>query len=141
MAIQQRGISDYLKLLGRRDDVHELMQVSSLLLLTSSFEGTPNVVMEAQALGVPVVATKVGGVADIVVDGETGFLADKDDEAGLADRCVRILLDKTIRVRMGMAAKSRMAKLFSVETMVKQYLELIPGDGRTSAGLQTVRQR
>lgn len=129
MAIQQRGISDYLKLLGRRDDVHQLMQVSSLLLLTSSFEGTPNVVMEAQALGVPVVATKVGGVADIVVDGETGFLADKDDEAALADRCVRILLDKTIRVRMGMAAKSRMAKLFSVETMVKQYLELIPGDG------------
>lgn len=125
MSIQQKGIGNYIKLLGRRDDVNELMQMSSLLLLTSSFEGTPNVVMEAQAVGVPVVATNVGGVADIVVDSETGFLADKDDESALADRCVRILLDETLRIRMGIAAKSRMAKLFSVETMVKQYLELI----------------
>ena len=104
------------------------------MLLTSLFEGTPNVVMEAQALGVPVVATKVGGVPDIVVDGDTGFLADKDDETALADRCIRILLDKTLRVRMGMAAKSRMEKLFSMETMVKQYLELMQGDDGTRVG-------
>ena len=134
MSIQQRGIGDYINLLGRRDDVSELLQVSSLMLLTSLFEGTPNVVMEAQALGVPVVATKVGGVPDIVVDGDTGFLADKDDETALADRCIRILLDKTLRVRMGMAAKSRMEKLFSMETMVKQYLELMQGDDRTRVG-------
>lgn len=129
MAIRQRGMNDYFKLLGRRDDVHELMQVSSLLLLTSSFEGTPNVVMEAQALGVPVVATNVGGVADIVVDGETGLLADRDDEEALVRACCKILLDESIRARMGAAAKSRVAKRFSVDSMAQQYLELIPSSG------------
>lgn len=128
MAIQKKGIGDYVTLLGRRDDVNELMQLSSLLLLTSAYEGTPNVVMEAQAVGVPVVATDVGGVSDIVVDSETGFLADKDDAEALVRACSRILLDESIRSRMGAAAKSRIAKLFSVDTMAKQYLELIQGD-------------
>ena len=63
-------------LLGRRDDVPDLMQISSLLLLTSCFEGMPNVLMEAQALGLPVVASNVGGVPDCMIDGETGYLVD-----------------------------------------------------------------
>jgi glycosyltransferase involved in cell wall biosynthesis len=126
-AIQQREIGDYVSLLGRRTDVWELMRLSSLLLLTSSFEGTPNVVLEAQALGVPVVATSVGGVPDVVIDGETGFLADLDDKDALVKACVRILQDENLRTRMREAARSRIAKSFTVESMVKHYLGLLQG--------------
>ncbi len=71
--IEELNSAESLVLLGRRDDVLQLMQVSSLLLLTSNFEGMPNVVMEAQAVGIPVVAPNVGGVSDCMIDGKTGI--------------------------------------------------------------------
>ena len=123
--IQKRQISHYIKLLGRRNDIYELMRSSSILLLTSAFEGTPNVVLEAQALGLPVVATRVGGVPDIVVDGETGFLVDVDDKAVMVEACVRIMTDNNLRVRMREAARSHIARSFTVQGMVDDYLNLL----------------
>jgi glycosyltransferase involved in cell wall biosynthesis len=123
--IQQRGITDYVKLLGRRNDICELMRVSSLLLLTSVFEGTPNVVLEAQALGLPVVATTVGGIPDVVIDGKTGFLVNVDDPSAMVNACIRIMTDENLRIRMGEAARLRIANSFSVRAMVDDYLELL----------------
>ena len=125
--IQKREMSHYVKLLGRRNNVCELMRLSSLLLLTSSFEGTPNVVMEAQAVGLPVVATRVGGVPDLVVDGETGYLVEPDDINGLVNASVKILTNPQLRIRMGESARSRIANSFTVESMVQQYLQLVHG--------------
>ena len=89
--IEELDLMQKFVLLGRRDDVPDLMAISSLLLLTSSFEGMPNVVMEAQLSGLPVVASRVGGVSDCMVDGETGYIVEPDDYEGFAERCVRIL--------------------------------------------------
>jgi len=123
--IRKRGVSDYVKLLGRRNDVLKLMQLSSLLLLTSVFEGTPNVVLEAQALGLPVVATSVGGIPDVVINGETGFLTGVNGKEALVQACIRILSDECLRTRMGEAAKSHVAKLFSLKSMTDNYIKLL----------------
>ena len=99
--IDELGLSDSLTLLGRRDDVLELMRISSVLLLTSSLEGMPNVVMEAQAVGLPVVASNVGGVSDCMVDGETGYLVDPEDSEGYAAKCIKLLESERLRTRFG----------------------------------------
>ena len=98
--IDELNLQASLTLLGRRDDVPQLMQISSLLLLTSSFEGMPNVVMEAQAVGIPVVAPNVGGVSDCMIDGQTGYLVERDDIDGFARRCVELLEHDDLRSRL-----------------------------------------
>jgi asparagine synthase (glutamine-hydrolysing) len=123
--IRELGIEARLTLLGRRDDVFKLMTVSSVLLLTSSFEGMPNVLMEAQLAGIPVVAPRVGGVPDCVLDGETGFIVDLDDHIGYADACVRVLRDEPLRQRMGNAGRLYMREAFSIEAMAARYLNVL----------------
>ncbi len=126
--IVELGLQDSLTLLGRRDDVPELMQISSLLLLTSSFEGMPNVVMEAQAMGLPVVVSNVGGVPDCMIDGETGYLVDRDDTNGFAHRCIEILEDDQLRTRFGANGAAYMRSSFSRRAMAERYLEVLLDD-------------
>ena len=95
--IDELGLENSVTLLGRREDVPELMQISSLLLLTSFFEGMPNVLMEAQAVGLPVVASNVGGVPDCMIDGETGYLVPQDDIEGFVRGCVELLQHDDLR--------------------------------------------
>jgi asparagine synthase (glutamine-hydrolysing) len=114
-----------LTLLGRREDAPQLMQISSLLLLTSSFEGMPNVVMEAQALGIPVVAPNVGGVSDCMIDGQTGYLVERDDIDGFARRCVELLEHNELRIKFGANGAAYMRHSFSRRAMAERYLELL----------------
>ena len=123
--IDELGLRDSLALLGRRDDVPELMQISSLLLLTSSFEGMPNVVMEAQAMSLPVVASSVGGVSDCMIDGETGYLVDRDDIGGFAHRCIELLKDDQLRIRFGTNGAGYMRSSFSRRAMAERYLQVL----------------
>ena len=129
--IDELGLQDSVTLLGRRDDVLELMQISSLLLLTSSFEGMPNVVMEAQAVGLPVVASNVGGVPDCMIEGETGYLVDRDDVEGFAHRCIELLEDRHLRARIGVNGGAYMRSSFSRHAMAERYLELLRDDAIT----------
>jgi glycosyltransferase involved in cell wall biosynthesis len=83
------------------------------LLLTSVTEGLPNVVIEAQAAGVPVVSTDVGGVREIIDDGRTGFAVSEATATGLADRILRILSDsqwmESAKAEARMSARARFA--------------------------------
>jgi glycosyltransferase involved in cell wall biosynthesis len=81
-------------------------QQADILLLTSDYEGTPNVVLEAMACGLPVVATRVGGVPEIVTDGETGYLADPGDDDRLACVLRDLVCSSDLRNRIGHAARS-----------------------------------
>ena len=99
--IDELGLRNSVTLLGRREDVPELMQISSLLLLTSCFEGMPNVLMEAQAMGLPVVASNVGGVPDCMIDGETGYLVPQDDIKGFMRGCIELLQHDDLRAQFG----------------------------------------
>jgi glycosyltransferase involved in cell wall biosynthesis len=122
--ISALGLESVVSLLGRRNDVPELLSVATLLLLASNFEGMPNVVMEAQLMGVPVVATRTGGTPDIVIDGRTGYLADAGDIDGLARFCIALLRDGMNATAMGHAGRERMRSFFSRDLMIERYLAL-----------------
>jgi glycosyltransferase involved in cell wall biosynthesis len=122
--VEQLGIADSVRLLGRRDDVPELLAEADCLLLTSDYEGCPIAVLEAMAAAVPVVATNVGGVPELVVDSETGLLADARDVQGLAD-CVGLILgNPDFATRVGTAGRARATSQFSRRQMQEKTFAL-----------------
>jgi asparagine synthase (glutamine-hydrolysing) len=129
-----RGLGETLRFLGRRRDVNVLMGMSSLLLLTSLKEGMPNVVLEAQSLGTPVVATDVGAVSEIVSHGETALLCQAGDVDGLASTCAEFLSDPAKARRFGDAGRQRMATKFEKRTMAQGYLDLVNGQSLNDSG-------
>lgn len=116
-AAQAQETRSWFRLLGRREDVNELMRAADILLLTSDIEGLPNVLLEAQANELPVVATRVGGVADAVREGETAILTDKGDMTGLAQACLTLLGDAERRRRMGHAGRRFVETHFTAKTL------------------------
>lgn len=121
----EAGLLDRVKLVGRRDDVAALLAVSRLLLLTSRQEGMPNVLMEAQLAGVPVVATDVGGVSFTLVPGVTGFVRSAGDVEGLAEDCIRLLLNPYLATIVGKAGSVHARTAFSLEEQRRRYLDLL----------------
>jgi len=117
-AVRAAGLDGCCTLTGERDDVHELLGSADLFWLTSEWEGLPNGVIEALACGLPVVATDVGGTAELLRDGEQGFLIAPGDRAALVDRSARILADPALHARMRAAARAR-AEAFGVDEMVR----------------------
>jgi glycosyltransferase involved in cell wall biosynthesis len=101
------GIADRLGHVGWTSDTATWYAASDVVALTSESEGTPLALIEAAAAGRSVVATDVGGVADVVIDGQTGFVVPRNDEHALAMRLRELLLDEELRGRMGAAAGPR----------------------------------
>ena len=99
-------------------------------VLTSDSEGMPVSLMEAAACGVPVVATSVGGVPELVDEGVTGYLIPRGDAAALADRLALLLDDADLRAAMGAAARRRAERRFTLTRQVDQLLSLWSGDQR-----------
>ena len=112
------------RLLGSRDDVPELLASFDVFAFPSLFEGLCLAVIEAQAAGVPVVATPVGGIRETVVDGETGLLVPTRDPAALAAAVRRLLEDRAAAEAMAAEAKRRVRERYSVERMVEATLRL-----------------
>ena len=115
----QMGASGRVKLLGWRDDIPEIMQILDVFVLPSLNEGMGRVLVEAMAAGKPVVASRVGGIPDLVKHGENGFLVEPGDENGLSAAIEKLLTDKTMRDQMGKKGRM-MARAFSVENMVEK---------------------
>ncbi len=111
------------RLLGRRDDVAALLSIADVVMHTSRREGTPNALLEAQALGCPVVATAGGGTVDAVLDELTGFLLPIGDAEGLASRTIQLLANRPMRARMSARAQKFVERNFALETMVSRSLE------------------
>ena len=101
------GLGDRFKLLGYRSDVADLLGASDIFLLSSEFEGLPVSIMEAMAVGLPTVATAVGGVPEAVADDVTGTLVPSQDHFRLAEAIVALASDAGARARMGAEAKAR----------------------------------
>jgi glycosyltransferase involved in cell wall biosynthesis len=113
-----------LELLGERDDVPELLAVSDVFVLSSRSEGLPMSVIEAMAAGLPVVASAVGGVPELVIDGETGVLVPPGDARALASALRRLLADPELRRQMGDAGRRRAEQLFDLQRFHREHLEL-----------------
>jgi glycosyltransferase involved in cell wall biosynthesis len=118
--VDELALGDAVQILGTRDDVPALLAKTACVLLTSDYEGCPYSVLEAMAAGAPVVATSVGGVPELVVNGETGFLVEPGNPEAAA-RAVESLLADPERARaMGEAGRARARALFSRERMVAE---------------------
>jgi glycosyltransferase involved in cell wall biosynthesis len=99
--------------LGHRDDIADLLAAIDVLILTSDSEGLPGVLIEAQMAGCPIVTVPVGGVRDLVDDGETGVVIDEIDQGELATRVVELLRDPLLRGRLGERARRRAVRFSS----------------------------
>ena len=116
--IRREGMDGYVRLLGPRTDVERVFLASDVLLLTSTLEGCPNAVLEAQYLGVPVVATAGGGTTDAVIHGRTGYLAGVRDAPALAAHLTRLLTDADLRRRFAADAHAFVIETFDLDRMV-----------------------
>jgi glycosyltransferase involved in cell wall biosynthesis len=111
------GLGSAVTFCGWRPDTADWYAAADFVALTSDNEGTPLTLIEAAAAGRPAVATAVGGVGDIVKDGETGLLAPATDEAALADAMYRLATNPELRARLGAAAPGA-AEGFGIERLV-----------------------
>ena len=119
--------------LGYQEDVAPYYAAFDALVLPSANEGTPVSVIEALAAETPVVATRVGGVPDVVREGQEGFLVDAGDTEALAERLARLAHDATLRRRLGKSGRDRVLKRYAVERLLddidRLYRELLRARG------------
>ena len=125
--IARLGLARHVTLLGRRSDMNVLMRLASVFLLASAKEGMPNVLLEAQLMGTPVVATRTGGTPDTVVEGETALLQEVGDVKALAAACISLLQDPERARRMGVAGRRHAMMAFPKDTILHRYLDLVQG--------------
>jgi glycosyltransferase involved in cell wall biosynthesis len=116
--VDELGMRGRVRLLGYVADMGSWYAAFDAFLLTSANEGAPVVAIEAQAAGVPVVATDAGGTRTVVDDGETGFVVKVGDIDALVDRLLRLRDDVELRTRLGATGAERMRTRFSIERMV-----------------------
>ena len=121
---ERLGVAHAVKFLGSRSDVPELLHGFDVFVLPSLWEGLPNVVLEAMATGLPVVATAVEGTVEAVVNGETGILVPSKQPEPLAEAILRIGRDADLRSRMGSASRRRVEENFSLDGQVRAFEEL-----------------
>jgi glycosyltransferase involved in cell wall biosynthesis len=126
------GIADRVRFLGHRSDVAEVLSAADVAVLPSlSGEAFPRAVIEAMAMGRPVVATDVGGTREAILDGVTGFVVPPGDPEALADRIGRLAESEAMREAMGQAARRRAGESFSIEKNVRAterlYREMMNG--------------
>jgi sugar transferase (PEP-CTERM/EpsH1 system associated) len=107
---------------GSRDDVAELLRSLDVFVLPSLAEGISNTILEAMASGLPVVATRVGGNAELIEEGRTGLLVPPADSRAMADALERYVDDRELAVAQGRAGRARIEQKFSLAAMVERYL-------------------
>jgi glycosyltransferase involved in cell wall biosynthesis len=118
--VETLGIAPRFLFLGRRDDMPAVYSLCDVTVLTSEHEGTPNVLIESLACGVPVVATDVADNRAIIRDGQVGYLAPVGDVPLLARRVRELLEDETLRRRLGTQGRVWVQSEFSLETMTRK---------------------
>jgi len=119
--LRDLGLDAQAQFLGERIDLPELLREADLFLLPSESESFGLAALEAMACGVPVVGSRVGGIPEVVSDGETGLLAPVGDVAAMAAHVVRLLEDQPLRQRFARAARERAATVFPLEPTVAKY--------------------
>ena len=138
--VRELGVANRVVFTGLRRDVPELLAAADLAVLPSLSEGLPNAVIEAMATGLPVVATKVGGIPELIQQGRSGLLVPPGDTNALAESITTVLSKPFLSKRLGEAARIRIQTGFSFEKMFQEtvslYRTVLAGKGQAHACLK-----
>lgn len=115
------GINDHVRFLGKQEPVEEILSIADVFMIPSGSETFGLAALEAMACEVPVVASDIGGLPELVVEGETGYLCPLGDIDAFTDRAYRILTDEALHKRMADAGRQRAVKVFDTEHIVPHY--------------------
>ena len=115
-----RGLGDRIVFLGHRDDIPDLLAAADIVTLPSFYEGLPYAISEAMASSLPVIATRVGGIPEMIEDPASGLLIDGGDASALAACLVRLAGDSGLRRQMGMRARQLAEDRFSLDHMLDE---------------------
>jgi L-malate glycosyltransferase len=118
---REAGIAEHVEILGELDDVRGLLSVADAFLLPSAQESFGLAALEAMACGVPVVASRVGGLPEVITDGLTGYLRDPDEHAGMAAAVLDLLDDPSLRQRIAHLARASVVDRFDEDRVVPMY--------------------
>jgi N-acetyl-alpha-D-glucosaminyl L-malate synthase BshA len=121
--VVEAGLQEVVEFAGEQHDLVPWLSAADLFLLPSEQESFGLAALEAMACEVAVVASRVGGLPEIIDDGQTGYLCRPDDLAGMAERGIAVLADADLRARIGRAAAARVRERFCADLIVPQYEE------------------
>jgi len=125
-AVKRLGLADNISLLGERHDIPDLLASADAFILASSWEGMPNVVMEAMSHAVPTVATPVGGVPELIAHGDTGWIAGGTGAADLAQAMLQVMnLPHELREAVAAKGKEVVLARFGTDRMVNSWAQVI----------------
>jgi glycosyltransferase involved in cell wall biosynthesis len=121
------GVEPYIVFAGYRKDIHRYYEILDISVLTSFSEGFSLTLLESMAYGIPIVATRVGGNPELVVEGETGYLVPVKNPQILVDRIVKLLSNKDLRRSMGKKGRLRVEQKFQIRDVATRYLDIYKG--------------
>lgn len=122
--IKQLGLNERVILLGFCANIPELIKKSDIFVISSLLEGLPFALLEAMALGKPVIATAIDGIPEVVEDGRTGFLVPVRDATALASRIIQIFADLPLGISMGRLAQNEVLNRFNLQDMLQNTVTL-----------------
>ncbi len=122
--VAQKGLQSYISFLGIRADVAELLSQCDIFVLPSDWEGVPLTILEAMAAGKPVIATAVGGVPELVKDGETGILIPPQDTQALAQAILKLATNPEFGEQMGQTEQKLAQEQFDIARTAREYESL-----------------
>jgi glycosyltransferase involved in cell wall biosynthesis len=123
--IAARGLEDRVRLIGHVEDASGFLRSLQVSVHPAFVSGMPNAVLESMAVGVPPIATAVGGTPELIEEGHSGFLVRPRDVAGTVDRLTYLLTNRNERLAMGVAARQRIVAQFSIDAAVRQTEQII----------------
>lgn len=130
LLIKNKGLTNSIHMLGRVEDMSTFYQTIDMLVLTSDQESFGRVLVEAMSYGRTVIAANVGGVPEVVIDGETGFLIPPDDVAAYAEKVVLLATNSDLRSQMGLAGYERACANFSIAQYRQQLIDVLRQPGK-----------
>ncbi len=120
---RELGVFEDVRFLGKQEPIEEILSIADVFIMPSGSETFGLAALEAMACGVPVVASNIGGLPELITDGETGFLCPLDDVSCFADRIRSLLDDESMHDNMGRAAREVAADRFDVNRIIPMYEE------------------
>jgi glycosyltransferase involved in cell wall biosynthesis len=121
---KELGVQTDVYFLGSQPEVVEILAEADVLLQPSEMESFGLTALEASAACTPVVASKVGGLPEVIIDGETGFLLPLGDVEGMAGKVLELLSDRGVYMRLAKAGRDRSKELFNVQRVLNMYLQV-----------------